>query len=85
MLTGVLATAAIGIGLWLGFVAPPSRRSLAVLIGGAAVFFLAALAIHGWAGLFTGHLTLVAYGLALAIPVTASRFAATKWTSPEDL
>jgi hypothetical protein len=85
MLTGVLAAAAIGIGLWLGFVAPPSRRSLAALGGGTAVFFLAALAVHGWPDLFAGHLALVAYGLALAIPVTASRFAATKWTSPEDL
>lgn len=84
MLTGVLAATAIGMGLWLGFVAPASRRSLAALIGGAAAFFLAALALHGWSDLFSGRLTLVVYGLALAIPLTASRFAATKWTSPDE-
>lgn len=77
MLTVVLALATVGAGLWAGFAAPPSRRSVLALASGAAFFFLGALGLHGWG------LMWIAYALVIALPVVAARTAATKWSTPD--
>ena len=48
MLTVILALATIAIGVWLGFATPATGRSIGRFVGGAAFFFVAALAVYGW-------------------------------------
>ena len=78
MLTAVLALAAISVGIWAGFVAPPSRTWVLALSGSALLGFLAALGFCGWQ-----WFTLFASASAIAAPVTAARLAATKWSTPD--
>jgi hypothetical protein len=78
MLTTILALATIGVGLWAGFIAPPSRGGALVLAGGALLCLLAAAGLYGW-----HWVTLVACAPAIAVPVTAARLAATKWSTPD--
>jgi len=78
VLTAVLALATIGVGIWAGFVAPPSRTWVLALSGGALLGFLAAFGFCGWQ-----WFTLLACAPAIAAPVTAARLAATKWSTPD--
>ena len=78
MLTAALALATIGVGLWAGFIAPPSRAGALALAGGALLCLLAAFGVYGW-----HWVTLVACAPAIAVPVTAARLAATKWSTPD--
>ena len=78
MLTAALALATIGVGLWAGFIAPPSRAGALALAGGALLCLLAAFGVYGW-----HWVTLVACAPAFAVPVTAARLAATKWSTPD--
>ena len=48
MLTAILAVATIALGVWLGFATPATARSLGSIVGGAAFFFVAAVALYGW-------------------------------------
>jgi len=78
VLTAALALATIGVGLWAGFIAPPSRGGALALAGGALLCLLAAFGFYGW-----HWITLVACAPAIAVPVTAARLAATKWSTPD--
>jgi len=79
VLTAVLALATIGVGLCAGFIAPPSRAGALALAGGALLCLLAAFGFYGW-----HWVTLLACAPAIAVPVTAARLAATKWSTPDD-
>lgn len=68
---------AIGVGLWAGFAAPPSFRSVLALTGGALSVLLFAFTAYGWG------FAVMAAPLAIAAPVAAARMAATKWSTPD--
>lgn len=73
----LLVLITVGAGIYIGFAAPPSARSVLLLTSVAVVCFLAALGIDGWA------LAWKASGLGLAVPVVSARMAATKWSTPD--
>ena len=73
----ILLLITVAAGLYIGFAAPPSVRSV-LLVSGVALFcFLAALGIDGWA------LAWKASGLVVAVPLVSARMAATKWSTPD--
>ena len=78
MLIAVLLLATVGLGVWAGFVAPPSRGWVLGLASGAVLSFFAAFGLFGWQ-----WITLIACAPAVAVPVTAARMAATKWSTPD--
>ena len=67
----------IAAGVYIGFAAPPSGRSVLVVTGVAVLCFVAALGIDGWA------LAWQASGLVVAVPLVGARMAATKWSTPD--
>lgn len=67
----------VATGVYLGFAAPPSGRSVLLVASVAVLCFLAALGIDGW------ELAWKASGLVIAVPIVAARMAATKWSTPD--
>jgi hypothetical protein len=67
----------VAAGVYIGFAAPPSGRSVLLVTGVAVLCFLAALGIDGWA------LAWKACGVVVAVPLVSARMAATKWSTPD--
>ena len=76
-MNAMLVFITVAAGIYIGFAAPPSARSVLLLTAVAVLCLLAAFGLDGW------DLAWKAAGLVVAVPLVGARMAATRWSTPD--